>query len=210
MEYDEVAAASAECVNALLVGATVAASVTYQAVVTPPTWFPKPGTVRQQLAWAFSSLNAASFFFAIACIVIGALMLLPKPHKLQYRVQAESRLRWLLWATLCLLAAVLAEAGAVAVVLYAGWKFEDVQDSMFTARWWWFGILLVGVFVIFYAFRWWSTFKVAHQSLHLPRWFFLWSTERTNFSRLCFIVCITKHVKAGRSGGKAGQSSACP
>jgi hypothetical protein len=39
MRYDEVFAASTDCVNALLVGASVAASVTYSAAVSTPAWF---------------------------------------------------------------------------------------------------------------------------------------------------------------------------
>jgi hypothetical protein len=88
----------------------------------------------------------------------------------------------------------------MAVVLYAGWKFDDVQDSMFTAGWWWFGLALVGVFALFYVvFRAGSTFKVACNTLHLPWWFFLWGTTLVNFWRCC-----------RRWVSSAGASTSCP
>jgi hypothetical protein len=224
MLYDEVFAASTNCINALLVGASVAASVTYSAAVAPPAWFQAdvdpPGwltaecsagqqittsnttvlagvlswlglaerlqsvtegkecdpsaAARKELARAFISLNVTSFYFSVACIVIGVVVLLPQYNMLS-RAQAESRLRWLLWATLCLLLAVVAEVGAMSVVLYAGWKLNDVQDSMFNAHWWWLGSVLVGVFVLFSISRAWRTFEVA-RPLHLSGWFLVWST----------------------------------
>jgi hypothetical protein len=260
--YTEIASASTSCINALLVGASVAASGTYSAAVAPPAWFqadvdppswltaecpagqkPMPNTTvlagvlswlglaerlqsvmegkecdpsaaaRKQLARAFISLNVASFFFSVVCIVIGVLMLLPQQIMLS-RAQAESQLRWLLWAMMCLLCAVLAQAGAMSVVLYAGWKLGDVHDSLFTLHWWWLGLALVAIFVLFAIFRAWRTVKMA-RPLHLSGWFLVWSTGSSTTWRTvrdvaakavnwAFRVCCTCWYPSSRSKPRTG------
>jgi hypothetical protein len=99
---------------------------------------------REKPARAFFGFSTVSFCLSVVCISLSVLLL----SKGRW-AQAESRQRCLLWATLCLLLAVIAQTGALAVtVLYAGSTVGYVHGSTFTTHWGWFAMALLGVVML--------------------------------------------------------------